>query len=295
MLRELERSLRGLVRTPAHSAIVVFTMALGIGATTAIASVVQGVLLRPLPFRDPGRLMMIWQRAPGVGVEEDWLSPAQYFDLREKVHAFEELSMVFGTNVTLTGNGAEPERLGALNVTSSFFELMGIEPLLGRRLRPEDDLPGAAVKVLLSEPLYLRRFGGNPAILGHTIAVDGERLEVTGVLPPLPFDGDLFPTLNTVPTFDLVTSLPIEDPGITTYGSENYNVIGRLRPSASLAELEAELARVAEKVVQDPQSLGAGLTAGTDYRLDAVSLLDQVVGPVRSPLMLLLGATGALL
>ncbi|HEY7699585.1 MAG TPA: ABC transporter permease, partial [Vicinamibacteria bacterium] len=112
MLHELGPSIRGLVRAPAHSAIVVLTMALGIGATATIASVVNGVLLRPLPFRNAERLMMLWQRAPGVGVEEDWLSPAQYFDLREKVRGFEELAMVFGTNVTLTGDGVEPERLG---------------------------------------------------------------------------------------------------------------------------------------------------------------------------------------
>jgi predicted permease len=295
MLHELGPSIRGLVRAPAHSAIVVLTMALGIGATATIASVVNGVLLRPLPFRNAERLMMLWQRAPGVGVEEDWLSPAQYFDLREKARGFEELAMVFGTNVTLTGDGVEPERLGALNVSSSFFDLFGIEPVLGRRLTPEDDLPGSAVKVLLSESLFQRRFRGDPAVLGRTIEVDGKPLEVTGVLPPLPLDEDLLPTLNTVPVFDLVTSLPIEDPGITTHGSENYNVIGRLAPPTTKAELEAELLRVAEGVVQDPQSLGAGLTSGTEYRIDAVSLLDQVVGPVRSPLLLLLGATGVLL
>ncbi len=295
MLRELEQSIRELLRSPAHSGIVVLTMALGIGATATIASVVNGVLLRPLPFRDPERLRMVWQRAPGVGVEEDWLSPAQYFDLREKVEGFEELAMVFGTNVTLTGDDAEPERLGALNVSSSFFDLLGIEPILGRRLTAADDLPGAAVKVLLSESLFQRRFRGDPAILGRTIEVDGDRLEVTGVLPPLPLDEDLLPTLNTVPVFDLVTSLPIEDPGITTRGSENYNVIGRLAPSTTPAELEAELLRVAEGVVQDPGSLGAGLEAGGEYRIDAVSLLDQVVGPVRSPLILLLGATAVLL
>lgn len=295
MFRELEQSIRGLLRSPGNVGIVILTMALGIGATATIASVVNGVLLRPLPFRDPERLMMLWQRAPGVGVEEDWLSPAQYFDLREKVRGLEELAMVFGTNVTLTGDGAEPERLGALNVSSSFFDLFGIEPLLGRRLTAQDDVPGSAVKVLLSESLYERRFAGNPAILGRSIEVDGERFEVAGVLPPLPLDEDLLPTLNTVPVFDLVASLPIEDPGITTHGSENYNVIGRLAPTATPAELEAELLRVAEAVVQDPQSLGAGLEAGREYRIDAVPLLDQVVGRVRSPLILLLGATAVLL
>jgi predicted permease len=295
MLREIAYSIRWIFRSKAHSAAVVLTMALGIGATVAIASVVDGVLLRPLPFPDPDRLFMLWQRAPGVGVEQDWLSPAQYFDLREKARGFEELAMVFGGEVTLSGDGAEPERLGALNVASSFFDLFGIEPALGRRFTAEDDLPGAAVKVLLSESLYQRRFRGDPSVLGRTIEVDGERLEVLGVLPSLPLDQDLLPTLHTVPVFDLVISLPIEDPGITTHGSENYNVIGRLRGSTTRSELEGELLRVAEAVVKDPQSLGAGLEPGGEYRIDAVSLLAQVVGPVRVPLSLLLGATATLL
>jgi predicted permease len=287
--------LRTLLRSPGHSGIVIATMALGIGAATAIASVVNGVLLKPLPFPEPERLVMIWQRAPGVGVEEDWLSPAQYFDLRDEVEGLEELAMIFGTNVTLSGDGAEPERLGALEVTSPFFELLGIEPALGRSLAPEDDVAGAAVKVLLSETLYQRRFGGDGRVLGRTVEVDGERIEVVGVLPPLPLDADVFPTLNTIPRFDLVRSLPMEDPLITTRGSENYNVIGRIASGTTPAELEAQLLRVAGRIVQDPGSLGAGLQPGGEYRLDAVPLLGQVVGKVRTPLLLLLGATFVLL
>jgi predicted permease len=287
--------LRSLLRSSGHTLLVVLTLSLGIGATATIYSVVNGVLLRPLPFPEQERLLMLWQQAPGVGVAEDWFSPAQYFDLREQVKGFDELAIVFGTNVTLTGDEHEPERIGALTVSSSFFELLGIEPVLGEGLRREDDLPGAAPKVLLSRRLYESRFEADPALLGRTIVVDGARIEVAGVLPPLPFDADLFPTLVTIPVFDVVMSLPLEDPQRTTRGSENYNVLARMAPSATLSEIRTELLSVASEFVKDPESLGAGLAPGTEFRIAAVPLLDQVVGPVRSPLLVLLGATGVLL
>jgi predicted permease len=295
MLRVILQALRGLARSPGHSIVVVLALSLGIGATTSIYGVVNGVLAKPLPFPDPERLIMLWQRAPGVGVAEDWLSPAQYFDLRDGVRSFEEIAFVFGKNVTLTGDDAEPERLGALEVSSSFFALLGIEPVLGRSLGKGDDVPGSAPKVLLSRRLYETRFRADPEVVGRTIEVDGVRLEVVGVLPPLPLDADLLPTLATVPVFDLVLSLPLEDPQRTTHGSENYNVLARIAPSATLAEVETELLAVASRIVKDPESLGAGLAPGSEYRIDAVSLLDQVVGPVRTPLVLLLAATGVLL
>ena len=99
-MHEIKNAIRSLLRTPAHSGVIILTLGLGIGATTTIASVVNGVLLRPLPFPDQERLLMLWQRAPGVGVSEDWFSPTQYFDLRDKTNGFEELALVFGKNVT---------------------------------------------------------------------------------------------------------------------------------------------------------------------------------------------------
>jgi putative ABC transport system permease protein len=294
-MRALGQVVRGLLRSPAHSAVVVLTLALGIGVSVAIESVVQGVLLTPLPFPDPERLVVLWQRAPGVGVAEDWFSPAQYFDIRVQVTSFEESAIVIGGEVTLTGDAAEPERVGALSCSSSLFALLGIEPVLGRALRPEDDALGSARKVLLSRRLFDRRFGSDPGVLRRSIEVDGERLQVVGVLPPLPLDGEVLPTLDTVPVFDLVTSLPLEDPQRTPRGSENYNVLARLTPRATIERAREELLGVAEGVVKDPESLGAGLVPGPEYRIDAVALLDQVVGRVRTPLLLLLGATFVLL
>jgi len=295
VIHEFRLAFRSLLRTPGLTAIIVFTLALAIGATTTIVSVVNGVLLRPLPFPDQDRLSMLWQRAPGVGVAEDWFSPAQYFDIRERVTGFEELTILFGRDVTLTGNDHEPERVGALDVSSSFFGLLGIEPTLGEAFSPADDRPGAALKVLLGQRVFERRFRGDPAVIGRTTLIDGKRAEIVGVLPPLSLDADLLPTLVTVPVFDLVLSLPLEDPQRTTHGSENYNILAKAAVGITHAELTSELLSVAEEIVRDPQSLGSGLTAGTEYRIGMVPLLEQVVGRVRLPLMVLLGATATLL
>lgn len=131
--------------------------------------------------------------------------------------------------------------------------------------------------------------------MGRSIRVDGKPVEVVGTLPKLPLDGDLMPTLATVPIFDLVLSLPIEDTGRTTHGSENYNVVARMAEGANLTDVEGELALVAEEFVRDPESLGAGLAPGAEYRIGIVSLLDQVVGEVRPVLVVLQLATGLLL
>jgi len=295
MLQELRFTVRGLLRAPGYSSVIVVTLALAIGAATTIYSVVNGVLLHPLPFADQGRLFMLWQRAPGVGVTEDWFSPAQYFDIREGTGSFEHVAITWGQEVTLTGDEIEPTRLGALRVSSSFFDVLGISPEVGRRLAAEDDLPDAPSKVLLGHQLYTQQFGEDPEIVGRTITLDGQRLEIVGVMPPFVLDVDTMPTLLTVPVFDMILSFPLQDPQRTTRGSENFNIIGKLADDATRAQLDAELLTVAHLFTEDPGSLAAGLSAGAEFFIGVVPLLDQIVGGVRGPLMVLLGATAVLL
>ncbi len=295
MLQEIKHALQRHLRTPGQLAVITLILGLGIGTTTTIWSVVNGVLLRPLPFPRQEQLLVLWQRAPGVEVEEDWFSAAQYFDIRERATCFDETAILSGRNATLTGNGFDAERLGVLDVSASFFNLMGIQPMLGRVLTAEDDIPGSGLKTLLSRRLYERRFGGDPAILGRTIEVDGRDVEVVGVLPHLPLDSDLLPTLATVSLFDLVRSFPVRDTQKTTPGSENYNIMARMAPDATPQEVEATLLTIAEDFVQDPGSLGAGLQAGPEYRIGVVPLLDEMAGEVRMPLLVLLGCTLLLL
>ncbi len=168
MIQDLKYAARGLRRAPGFSAVIIVTLALAIGATTTIYSVVNGVLLRPLPFPDQDRLVMLWQRAPGVGVTEDWFSAAQYFDIRAGAASLEHVAVTYGQEVTLTGDDLEPTRLGALRVSSSFFDVMGLVPMVGRRFEPRDDLPNAPPKVILGERLYRQHFGSDPSIIGRT-------------------------------------------------------------------------------------------------------------------------------
>jgi predicted permease len=295
MMDDVTHAARNLIRAPGYSAAVVLILALGIGAATTIFSVVNGVLLRPLPFPDQERVLMLWQQAPGVSVTQDWFSPAQYFDLREQVSSFEDLALVWGRNVTLSGDGEKPTRVGALAVSSSFFRVLGITPALGRPLTAMDDVASATLVVVLGHEIFTQRFGGNPKVVGTTITVDGLHLEVVGVLPPMVLDSDMLPTLLPIASFDFVMSLPMGDPQIMTHGSENFNILAKLAPEATPRQLDTELMAVAEIFSKDPGSLAAGLEPGTGYRIAAVPLIDQVAGKIRLPLLVLLGGTGLLL
>ncbi len=295
MIHDIERATRGLQRVPGYTAIIIGTLALAIGATTTIFSVVTGVLLTPLPFPAPDQLVMLWQRASGVGVDEDWFSQAQYFDIREGVSSFEDVTLTFGRSLTLTSEGTQPERIGALTVTSSFFNVLGIKPQHGRPLTTEDDVPGSELKVLISQQLFTQRFGSDPGIVDQILKLDGRSVEIVGVLPPLPLDAGIIPSLLIVPVYDLVMSMPLEDPEITTHGDENFNIIARIAPEASRSQVEGELLSVAGEFVKDPGSLSAGLVPGTEFHIGMVPLLNQLVGMARPALLLLLGATVLLL
>ncbi len=292
MVNELVRSLR---RTPANAAAIVATLALSIAAITTIFSVVDGVLLRPLPFAEQERLLLLWQRAPGVGVEEDWFSPAQYFDIKEQVVAFERVALFGGRSLTLRGSEGVPLRIGAIEVTSSFFEVLSLAPTHGRVFEAQDDLSGADPKVLLGHRFFVERHGADPTVVGETMMVNQESLEIVGVLPPGALDAELFPTLSTLPEFDIALSMPMGDPQQTTRGSENYNLLAKVGEGIGTEQLETELLAVAGELAKDPLALGAGLAAGSEFSIAAVPLLEHVVGSIRTPLTLLLGATFLLL
>lgn len=287
--------MRSLLRVPGYSSVIVVTLALAIGATTTIYSVVNGVLLRPLPFADQDRLVMLWQSAPGVGVDEDWFSPAQYFDIREGVASLEHVAVTWGQEVTLTGDDSDPTRVGALRMSSSLLDVLGVTPEIGRRFAAVDDAAGAARTVLLGHHLFAQQFGADPSVVGQTIELDGESVEIVGVMPPLVLDAEVMPTLLTVPVFDLFLSFPLPDPQTTSRGSENFNIIGKLAPGATRAQLDTELLAVARSFADDPGSLAAGLAAGSGFFIAVAPLLDEVVGDARAPLLLLLGATAVLL
>jgi len=182
--RDLRYAVRMLIKNPGFTVIAVLALALGIGANTAIFSVVNSLLLRPLPYKNPDRLVTLWQdhRARG-GPEREWTSPDNFSDWRDKNQVFDHVSAVVGWGPTLTGMG-EPEDLIGAAVSHDMFSLLGIEPAQGRSFRPEEDQFGAERVVVLSHGLWSRRFNSDPDLLGKSVTLGGESFTVIGIMPP---------------------------------------------------------------------------------------------------------------
>ncbi|HWP44967.1 MAG TPA: ABC transporter permease, partial [Blastocatellia bacterium] len=179
-IQDLRFSLRMLLKNPGFTVVAVIAIALGIGANTAIFSVVNSVLLKPLPYRDPDRLMSLWQDYRGRGgPEREWGTLPNLDDWREQSQSFEGMAAVIGWGATYTG-GSEPEQLTGAAVTHEMFSVLGVEPALGRSFRPEEDKQGAERVVVLSHGLWQRLFGGDPAIIGKAVSLSGESFTVIG-------------------------------------------------------------------------------------------------------------------
>src|SRR3989440_10238904 len=180
--QDLRYAARMLARTPAFTTIAVLALALGIGANTAIFSVVNKVLLQPLPFKNPGELVIIWENATHLGFPKNTPSPANFLDWRDQSTLFTGMAAMAPKDFNLTGVG-EPERLDGRRVSANLFDLLGVQPRLGRRFLPEEDKPGTHV-VILSYGLWQRRFGSDPRIVGQSLNLNGESYSVVGVMPP---------------------------------------------------------------------------------------------------------------
>src|SRR5215213_6190373 len=165
--QDVRYGLRMLTKRPGFTLVAVFTLALGIGANSAIFSIVNGLLLRPLPYRDSERLVIIWTHSPGANVTQDWPSPGQYMAVKSQNSVFEEIAIAQGSSVNMTGR-AEPERLGIIRTSSNLFSLLGAKPLLGRVFLPQEDVPGQQASVILSYGLWQRRFGGDTNVVGQS-------------------------------------------------------------------------------------------------------------------------------
>src|SRR6267154_608256 len=166
VMNDLKFALRQMLKKPGFTAVGVLTLALGIGANTAVFSVVNGLLLRPLPYRDSERLAIIWTHSPGANVAQDWPSPGQFSAIKADNRVFEALALARGNIAILTGQEA-PERANVVHVASAVFPLLGVQPALGRVFLPEEDAPGKPPTVLLTHGLWQRLFGGDPKIIGR--------------------------------------------------------------------------------------------------------------------------------
>ena len=281
MFQDLRYGLRILIKHRGFSIVAVLTLALGIGANTAIFSVVNAVLLRGLPFRDTDRLVAIWESNPLNDHNE--VSAANFLDWREQSSVFEHLAALSYASLALTG-GDEPERLQAVVVTPAFFSVLRTQPMLGRTFFPEEEKPGAARVVVLSHGLWQRRFSSDLDLIGKTITLNGVDRTVVGVMPPqfelqFPIQRQIDVWLPRIFTPELAASR----------GSHFLYVFGRLAPGVGMAQAQTEMASLAERLAQQyPKT-----NTGTTVRL--VSLQEQIVGKVRRALLILLGAVGFVL
>jgi len=281
-----------LGKSPAFAAVAILSLAIGIGANTAIFSVTNALILRPLPYPDADRITIIWQRSPGLNVPRDWLSIGQYLDIAKGSSSFARTAAAIGASFNVTGGG-KPERIDGLRVSSSFFQLFGARAALGSIFTADDDAAGKAPRVLLMYGYWQRRFGGDRSVLGKTMALNGTSVTIAGVMrADFSFDKEVMPAVNGIERVDLLLPLPLAASAQEIRDREDYNVFAKLMPNATLQRAQAELDALAARM---KQRYPASYPANGGLTLSAVPLIDQVVGDVRLALYVLLGAVAMLL
>lgn len=283
MLDEIRTALRSVLHRPAFAAVAVITLALGIGAATAIFSVVNAVLLRPLEYRDPERLVRIAGLDLKTGDDQN-LSPADFLDFQAQSSVFERTGAHGWVGFfTITGDG-DPERIGGVNVTEGFFPTLGVTPLRGRLFLPEDDRPGGPSVVILAHGFWQRRFAADPAIVGKAIVLSARPTTVVGVLPPT------FTHFERYPNRDADVFVPYQfDPLTASRGGHFIRAVARLAPGVTVDRAEAQLVTIARRLEdQYPDD-------NTNRGVRMNPLHESVVSNVRAALIVLLIAVGLVL
>lgn len=293
LLQELGHAARGFAATPGFTLAVLASLAVGIGANTAIFSVASALLLRPLPYPDADRLTLLWNRSPGLGIAEDWFSTAQYFDIAHGHQGFDSVAIAIGANDNLTGDGGEPERIGTIRVSSNLLPMLGARAELGRLFVAADDAPGMAGAAVLGHGTWLRRYGADPDIIGRRLIVNGQPYNVVGVLPrTFSLPREVMPTLYGAEDAELVLPLPLGPDAPTIRTREDYNILGRLKPGVSVAEAQAEMDALTARLRRD---FPADYPPNGGLTFSIVPLHEQVVGDVRRPVLVLASAVGLVL
>src|SRR6476661_2426293 len=179
--QDVQYALRAFGRNPGFTAAAVLSLAIGIGANTAIFSVAGALLLRPLSYKDADRLVILWNRSPGLNVEQDWFSPGQYLDIKAENQVFENVATTIDSSFNLTGQGT-PERIEGARVSSSLFTVLGTQPVVGRAFTADEDEQGKPTTAILSHGFWQRHFAGDPNVVGKSLLLNGNQIEIVGVM-----------------------------------------------------------------------------------------------------------------
>jgi putative ABC transport system permease protein len=278
MGKDLRFAVRMLRQSPGFTLMAVVALALGIGANTAIFSVVNSVMLSRLPFENPDRLAMIWEQSPRTG-KTNVVNPLNFIDWRDRNQSFERLAALIAFPFSLSGDG-EPEQLDAMIVSAGFFEILGVKPIAGRWFTPQEDTPGNDNVAILSEGLWRRRYGADPGMIGRQIRVNNRAMTVVGIMPA----AFRFPMTRA----EFWVPLGVDRKSANSKG-RFLSTIARLRPGASAASAQADMNVISAQLQKERPDFN------TKWGISVVPLREQVVGDVRTPLYILLGAVGVVL
>ena len=287
-MQDVRYGVRLLVKNPGLTLVIVLSLAIGIGANTAVFSVTRALLLKPLPYPHSERLAILWLRSPGIGIPQDWPSPGQYHDIQTQNHVFEETAIAIGQSYTLTGL-TRAIKVDGIQASSSLLDILGAKPLLGRTFLPEEDNPGRPATVILSYGLWKQEFGGDPAILGRSITLDGKPRAVIGVLrPEFTLNHEVMPTVGGIDKAEIFLPLPLDAKDEANYGPEDFNILARLKPGITWQQTQADIDIIATRLRIEKHR-------DRTFTISVVPISEQVVGGVRSSVLVLLGAVALVL
>jgi predicted permease len=288
-LVHLKQVFRRLANAPLFTAITLITLAAGVGGNTVVFSVLEGVLLKPLPYPNPNELIGVWHSAPGINIADLNMAPSNYFIYREQNQSFQDVGIYNRDAVSITGV-AEPERLDALDVTDGTIPLLGIPPMLGRTFTRQDDSPGAPDTAVITYGFWKKKFGGSSSVIGQSITLDGKPYEIIGVLPQ---------RFHFLDWNDPAVILPLRwDRNKTNLGNFSYEGIARLKPGVTMEQASADIARmlpIVSRTFPAPPGFSAKIFDDARIGPNLRPLKIDVIGDVGGTLWVLMGSIGLVL
>jgi predicted permease len=279
VLQDIRYGIRTLLKSPGFTAIVILTLALGIGANTAIFSVVNAVLLAPLPHNDPGRLVMVWSANLAKGYKISPVSGGEFAEWKSGNSVFENMAASSDALYTLTGAG-DPQVVTGYQFSAEYFRLLGTRPELGRTFLNDEDRPGGPDVVVLGEAIWRRTFGADPNIVGKSITLTGKPFTVVGVMPP---------SFKYPSRVELWTPLSLPSSSLTNYEDTGLRILARLKPGVTIKQAQAQMDSIQERIAQEHPQTDSGNS------VSVVPLREEIAGEVKMPLLILLGAVGFVL
>jgi predicted permease len=285
LLQDIRYGIRMLFKTPAVSIVALLSLALGIGANTAIFSIVNTVLLRPLPYPQPERLVKVWGKFDKLGIPKNWISEPEYWDLRARQKSFSSFAIYSAQNgLNLTRGGSDPLRISTCFTSSQLFDVLGVKPVRGRGFVDGEDAPGKEREVVISDKLWRNYFGSDPQLVGKTIELNTQAFTVIGIMPPgFGFAGQ----------HDAWVPQPLDRAKPDDRGNHNYELVARLNPGVTPQQAGEEIhALAAQMAAENPQNYDVQQSG---FGMFITPLRTEVIGDSRLPLLVLLGAVVSVL